>query len=62
MTLEALVSGSSLLCSVGLVVAALVGASGLLPQLQMQPDAVLATLVLAALSGAEAFTAWEANK
>jgi hypothetical protein len=62
MTLETVVSGSAIACSAALILVVLVGATGLVPQLQLDPEAVLAGLVLSGLSGIEALTAWQENR
>lgn len=62
MTLETVVSGSSLACSAALIVGVLVGTTGLVPQLQLDPETVLAGLFIGGLSGIEALTAWRENK
>lgn len=59
MTLEAVVSGSALACSAALILGALVGSTGLVPQLQLDPEVVLVGLVIGVLSGIEALAAWQ---
>ena len=58
MTLESVIAGSSLACSAVLILGALVGATGLVPQLQLDPEGVLAVMVICGLSAIEALTAW----
>lgn len=62
MTLETVVSGSAVACSAVLILGVLVGATGLVPQMHLDPEAVLAGLVIGGLAGIEALTAWQENR